>query len=300
MIAVPPLLVLAALELLLLLGLLTGWLFWRLRRGQRAAVPGPDPDAASERAPAGGRAQGVRLDVGNYLGEELERTRARLHHPVAGEAEPSHDGDPPRPAAWLALRADYLQVELDFANHEHRDDAAWATLGERLEALLKGRAGAAPAPAADTDSEHDSDRLKDLLKDQVSHIDDLQGFLKEVVVHPEKAKELEQRIGRMTRLNQELAGCVAVLEGENDRLWRELETARGASPAGVSAASAAPATAPAPAGPADASPKEVPEDAPDAASDVPDTATDVAQQESGGGGAGAAPEAPPPPPKSPV
>ncbi|GEM_PF-5537530 len=155
MIAVPPLLVLAALELLLLLAVLTGWLFWRLRREQRAAAPQPEP----EHAPAAGRVQGVRLDVGNYLGEELERTRARLHHPVPGEAEPSKDGDPPRPAAWLALRADYLQVELDFANHEHRDDAAWAALGERLEALLQSRAGAGSAPTADTDSEHDSERL---------------------------------------------------------------------------------------------------------------------------------------------
>jgi len=107
-------------------------------------------------------------------------------------------------------------------------------------------------------------------------------------VHPEKTKELEQRIGRMTRLNQELAGCVAVLEGENDRLWRELEAVRGPS--------AAPAAEPASAGPADLTAKDVPADAPDAPPDAPDAGPKGA----GEGDAGAAAGLPPPPPKSPV
>ncbi|HDK02610.1 MAG TPA: hypothetical protein ENG84_01990 [Gammaproteobacteria bacterium] len=88
----------------------------------------------------------------------------------------------------------------------------------------------------------------------MAHIDDLHGFLKEVVVHPEKVHELKQHIGRITRANQELAGCVAVLEGENDRLWRQIEVAQGAAqekgaPAGAPAAAA-------PAGEVSAAPAE--------------------------------------------
>ncbi len=252
MIRVSPILVLVFLEALLFLAVLAAWLYWKGRRQASAVSPPAEPVAPDVRP------QSVRLDVGNYLGEELEQTRARLHHPVPEKDAPQDEEGTPEPPAWLVLRAEYLQLELDFANHEHHDEQAWETLTTRLREVLERHIGHAVDLHADADSGHDAARLNDLLHDQVTHIDDLHGFLKAVVVHPEKVHELEQHIGRINRANQELAGCVAVLEGENDRLWRQIEVAQGgaaqekgaagadaaAVPAGeVSAASAGPSAA---------------------------------------------------------
>lgn len=210
MISLSPVVVLGFLELLLLLAALTGWLAWKVR--QQDAAPASEDDA--EAATSGPRPHGVRLDVGNYLAEELEQTRARLHNPVP-------DAGAPSPA--FALRADYLQLEKDFAAHEHRDEQAWGPFEERLSKLLEQLVPKHPdLPPTPPDS-REGRQLQELLSNQMTHIDDLHGFLKDVVVHPEKAEELEKRIERMNRVNQELAGCVAVLEGENDRLWRQIE-----------------------------------------------------------------------------
>ncbi|GBE10599.1 hypothetical protein BMS3Abin12_01172 [bacterium BMS3Abin12] len=250
MISVSPILVLGFLEALLFLVALAAWLYWKVRR-QAIATPPAEP---AEPAAPGARPQSVRLDVGNYLGEELEQTRARLHHPVPEKDAPQDGEGLSEPPAWLVLRAEYLQLELDFANHEHHDEQAWETLVTRLREMLERHVGYTADQHADADSGHDAARLNDLLHDQVAHIDDLHGFLKEVVVHPEKVHELKQHIGRITRANQELAGCVAVLEGENDRLWRQIEVAQGAAqekgaPAGADAAAA-------PAGEVSAAPAE--------------------------------------------
>ena len=256
MIRVSPILVLVFLEVVLFLAALATWLYWKGRR-QASAVPPPAEPTAPDVRP-----QSVRLDVGNYLGEELEQTRARLHHPVPEEDDPQEGDDPPKPPVWLALRAEYLQLELDFANHEHRDEQAWETLATRLREVLGRHAGHADDPHVDAGSGHDAGRLKGLLHDQVTHIDDLHGFLKEVVVPPEKVQELEQRIGRMNHANQELAGCVAILEGENDRLWHQIEAAQGTAQAEGTAAGADAAAAPA--GEVSATPAEPSPDADDA------------------------------------
>ncbi|HEB80854.1 MAG TPA: hypothetical protein ENI71_03145 [Chromatiales bacterium] len=238
MIRVSPILVLAFLEALLFLAGLAAWLYWKGRRQATMVVPPAEPPAPDARP------QSVRLDVGNYLGEELEQTRARLHHPTPEEAAPQKGEGPTKPPVWLALRAEYLQVELDFANHEHRDEQAWETLATRLRKVLEHHVGYADDQHADAGSGHDAERLKGLLHDQVTHIYDLHGFLKEVVVHPEKVHELEQHIGRINHANEELAGCVAVLEGENDRLWRQIEVAQGtAREEGTAGADAAAASA---------------------------------------------------------
>ncbi len=254
MIRVSPILVLVFLEALLFLAVLAAWLYWKGRR-QASAVSPPAEPAAPDVGP-----QSVRLDVGNYLGEELEQTRARLHHPVPEKDAPQDEEGTPEPPAWLALRAEYLQLELDFANHEHHDEQAWETLTTRLREVLERHIGYVADQHADADSGHDAARLNDLLHDQVTHIDDLHGFLK-AVVHPEKVRELEQHIGRINRANQELAGCVAVLEGENDRLWRQIEVAQGAAQEkGAAGADAAAA----PAGEVSAAPAEPPPVAEDA------------------------------------
>ena len=240
MIHVSPILVLVFLEALLFLAGLVAWLYWKGHR-QAGAVPPPVEPAVPDARP-----QSVRLDVGNYLEEELEQTRARLHHPIPEEEDAPQEGEgSPEPPAWLALRTEYLQVELDFANHKHRGEQAWEMLATRLREVLERHAGHADDLHADAGSGHDAGRLKDLLHDQVTHIDNLHGFLKEVVVHPEKVQELEQHIGRINHANQELAGCVAVLEGENDRLWRQIEVAQGTAQEEGTAAGADAAAAPA-------------------------------------------------------
>ncbi|HQU15195.1 MAG: hypothetical protein B7Z66_05745 [Chromatiales bacterium 21-64-14] len=214
MIVLHPVVFLLLTELLVIFAALTALLFWRARRRKA-------PEAGPVTAPSAAPAHGARLDVGNYLGKELEQTRARLHHPLPAAGAAGENAARPSPPGWLALRAEYLQVELDLANHEP-GDAAWEMLERRLTEI----AGKRLAPTENGGSDWNSDRVKTLLTDHDQHIGDLTGFLQDLEVHPEKAVELEQHLGKLKHVNEELAGCVSVLEGENDRLWQELQAQR--------------------------------------------------------------------------
>jgi predicted RNase H-like nuclease (RuvC/YqgF family) len=65
--------------------------------------------------------------------------------------------------------------------------------------------------------------LKSMLGDQQQTIHNLQTLLQELAPEASKAKELVEAIAKIERANQELDGCVAVLEDENSMLRAELE-----------------------------------------------------------------------------
>jgi len=65
--------------------------------------------------------------------------------------------------------------------------------------------------------------LKSMVGKQQETIANLQNLIRELAPEASKAKELEDAINGMQRANQELNGCVAVLEDENAMLRGELE-----------------------------------------------------------------------------
>ncbi len=67
------------------------------------------------------------------------------------------------------------------------------------------------------------DGLKSMMGQQQQTINNLQNLIRDLAPEAGKAKELEDSINAITRTNQELDGCVSVLEGENTMLRVELE-----------------------------------------------------------------------------
>lgn len=65
--------------------------------------------------------------------------------------------------------------------------------------------------------------LKSMMGQQQETIGNLQNLIRELAPEASKAKELEDSINAITRTNQELNGCVTVLEDENNKLRSELE-----------------------------------------------------------------------------
>jgi chromosome segregation ATPase len=65
--------------------------------------------------------------------------------------------------------------------------------------------------------------LKSMMGQQQDTIDNLQNLIRELAPEASKAKELQNSIDMIQRTNQELNGCVSVLEDENTMLRSELE-----------------------------------------------------------------------------
>lgn len=70
----------------------------------------------------------------------------------------------------------------------------------------------------------DAEMLRDLVGSQQRTIGKLQNMLQSLSADPEKARELEEAIGKIQRANNELNSCVMVLEDENSMLRGRIET----------------------------------------------------------------------------
>jgi DNA repair exonuclease SbcCD ATPase subunit len=83
------------------------------------------------------------------------------------------------------------------------------------QAANSGAAGAGVGP--------DAEMLRDLVGSQQRTIGKLQGMLQSLSADPDKARELQEAIGKIQRANNELNSCVMVLEDENSRLRGRVE-----------------------------------------------------------------------------
>lgn len=213
------------------------WLFYFLkaRRLQRdrhgpQQVLAEKPVEPQAVAPAG-------PDPSEYLSAEAEASRAR-----AG-AQPG-DNDQASAAAsasaWLALRADLLQLESLLAKQTERDEVFWESLAGRMSALLAshGLHAATPVPPVAEDvqsstesapafvapaseelesvpSDEDDLGIKRLLSEGVETIGGIKTYINRVITDSEPKAEAMHTIDRLGRCYGELAQCVAVLEDEN-------------------------------------------------------------------------------------
>ncbi|HHH44940.1 MAG TPA: hypothetical protein ENK49_12450 [Gammaproteobacteria bacterium] len=97
-------------------------------------------------------------------------------------------------------------------------------LEQENERLKSARAAGEPGvPAADIQQPAQLKGLKSMMGQQQETIGNLQNLIRELAPEAGKAKELEDSINAITRTNQELNGCVTVLEDENAKLRVELE-----------------------------------------------------------------------------
>jgi len=84
-------------------------------------------------------------------------------------------------------------------------------------------AGERDSSEADTREPAQLNGLKSMMGQQQETINNLQNLIRELAPEAGKAKELEDSINAINRTNQELNGCVTVLEDENTKLRSELE-----------------------------------------------------------------------------
>ncbi len=197
---------LLVMQLLLVAVLLAVFALLKVRKlsarlaARRAAPP---PPAA---APAN--------DAAHYLATELQRTRGRLE--ALGGASAAAGGSA---AGRLAMRAELLQMEAEWAALTQHDEAAWNRLDARMHVLLaqEGAASASPAatPPVAPPAGQDEVPTKQLFDQQLSTIENLKAAIAEAVSHPETIEALQQQLDKLGGTARELTFCVAILEDEN-------------------------------------------------------------------------------------
>lgn len=168
-------------------------------------------------------------DAGQYLFTEEKLTRNR--HSVVTSAATLGDHEVAAGAS-LALRADFLQMEHDLNKLEDRDDAFWQSFEERMRALIDRHIPQKPATVLEAapllpgnSSEavnEDAEQLKELVGAQVDTIKTLRKRLSEVIDDDVKRQEFEEHVNHIERTNKEMAGCVTVLEDENEFLREQI------------------------------------------------------------------------------
>jgi hypothetical protein len=154
---------------------------------------------------------GVLSDAAHYLAMELQHTRGRLDGLGGVPASGAADGAVQR----LAWRAEWLQMEAEWAGQTEHDDAAWNRLDERLQALFRqgASAGLAPPPSASVDQ--DEAKTKRLFDEQRVTLEQLKAQLAAAVTDPDKSETLQQQLDRLGHTARELTFCVTILEDEN-------------------------------------------------------------------------------------
>ncbi len=160
---------------------------------------------------------GAPNDAAHYLATELQRTRGRLEG--LGGATASA-GASASATGRLALRAELLQMEAEWAGLTEYDDAAWNKLDARLHMLLAQDAAApvSPAPPATQSAGKDEVEAKRLLDEQHATIEQLKAAIASAVSDPDTTESLQAQLEKLGRTARELTFCVAILEDENQLL----------------------------------------------------------------------------------
>ena len=180
--------------------------------------------AAKRAAPAQPptQATGASNDVTHYLATELQRTRGRLEG--LGGATPGA-GASASAAGRLALRAELLQMEAEWAGQTEHDAAAWSRLDQRLQGLLAQDAAAPmpPAPSAAPAGGSDVVETKGLFDEQHATIEQLKADIAAAVSSSDATESLQAKLDKLGRTARELTFCVSILEDENQFLRDQVQ-----------------------------------------------------------------------------
>lgn len=258
-------------EMLLLVMLLSGVLFVRLRGSRRRVqqlqdqlrqaqtevrreAPPPAPPPQPELPP--------QCDYADFLRDELAHSDLLLGEDITAQAagvsgDPAADADSALLRQMLAARHQFLQLELDVQGVKSTADveAQRRSISMGMQALLDGlRApeAATPAPTATDEAETAAPAMRSevsRLEDQITHlrgvIDNQHSVMRELRQlledHSDDSEELQEalrKLGDAEAQALELQRCLEVMDCENERLKAKttVETgARGALSAGPDA-----------------------------------------------------------------
>lgn len=216
---------LALLEILAVLLLLLGFLFWRLRVAQRQSrIQFID---ATDQHPT----------PVLYLDGEAARTRTFA---TSLRDKPKAEPTAPELRAALAARAGLLRYESDLARHPvtERDANAWTALAQNVDAKLTAegystrRAEASPVYGEDTATG------AAMIAQQTRTIEHLREYIQQLLQslghQPLPDEGIVKHMDELERANRELNQCVLVLEDENSFLRDQIAALlkMGQTPAG--------------------------------------------------------------------
>lgn len=195
---------LALVEAVMVLALLSGYLFIRLRHFTHKAKHALSRfGAAADTEP-----HLARLDIVQYLVREIERTSARIR-------SARHASDV---AVWLSLRLAVLELEKECSLHDDRSEIFWRALAGRIERSVR-KCGLVPLRQSPKEKSNDDTGLSEIAKRQKHTITFLKAHVHDVLqkvgLEQEMGAVVDQEFDRLDHANHELEQCVAVLEDEN-------------------------------------------------------------------------------------
>ncbi len=201
---------LLVLQALLVSVLLAGFALLKVRKlSARLAAKRASPAPSSEPAAS------ASSDAAHYLATELQRTRGRLDS-LGGATAGA--GASASATGRLALRAELLQMEAEWAGLTEYDDAAWNKLDARLHMLLVQDAAAPASPAAPPSAQsavRDEVDTKHLFDEQHATLELLKAGIASAVSDPDTTESLQAQLDKLGRTARELTFCVSILEDEN-------------------------------------------------------------------------------------
>ena len=203
MINVSLIVVLLVLQALLVSVLLAMYAFFRARRLSALLEVARHSVAAPPVVVQDGPAQ--------YLATQLQHTRERLGGLDSNPEEGVSSGNA---AGRLALRAELLQIETEWAGEKEHDDASWERLDTRMQVLLAQFVPAPAPPVAKSEGQEKVD-TKQLFDEQHATIEQLKAAVAAAVSSPDAIESLQVQLDRLGRTARELTFCVAILEDEN-------------------------------------------------------------------------------------
>jgi hypothetical protein len=157
-------------------------------------------------------------DAALYLATELQRTRERLDDMGGAPAGAAPNSNT---ASRLALRAELLQLEVEWSGQAQHDAEDWGRLDARLHDLLALEAAAAPSaaePPAATPADTKEVDTKRLFDEHHVTIEYLKAGIATAVSNPDTSESLQAQLDNLGRTARELTFCVTILEDENQFL----------------------------------------------------------------------------------
>lgn len=202
---------LALAEAVVVLALISGYLFMRLRHFTHS-VKGT---LSRFGATADTEPHLARLDIVQYLVRELERTSSRVR-------SAQHGSDS---AFWLPLRLAILRLEKEWSLHDDRSETFWQAATWGLEQAVKEH-GLVPLRRPPRARKNDDTGLAEAAERHRHSISFLRASVHEVLEKTGEQQEMgsivNQEFDQLEHVNHELEQCVAVLEDENKFLRDQL------------------------------------------------------------------------------
>ena len=212
---IPTYLVVIVTQLFIIVILAGGFFFYKWREAVRKGIPEiePLPEPPSDET--------VRPNASTYLHMEAKLSEDRYKKIGAQDAEELAVSDNIG-REILRLRADILSIEHEFSEDlDERSEVFWKNTVNKFTQLLEKHDlyGALKAPF----SNDDDFGIIEMMDDQSQNITQLRDYINTVVKDEKLAKNIELVIDIVEGRQNELTGCLNVLEDQNNFLRDQIQ-----------------------------------------------------------------------------